>query len=324
MLSRVADSLYWMSRYLERAEHTARLLNVHLHGLLDQKADYVTERWERVFQSLYVDMPLDPGAKPQVMINTLVHALMFDPSFHGSILESISRARQNAREVREHISSEMWEQLNRLFLVMQQMKEHDIRNGNAYGFFQQVKDGAHLFQGVTDATNSHDQGWYFIQLGRYFERVLATVRLLEAHFEGQRRIEGVGLGNTPYMEWVDLLKSCTAFEAYCRTYSANIDPASATSFLLLHPEFPHSVRFGIGAIRRALDSLTDEIPLLKGSEALRVAGRLQATLQYDSISEIMQQNVQQYLRDISVRCTAIHEAMHNTCIAYPVEHALPS
>lgn len=323
MLSRVADSLYWMSRYLERAEHTARLLNVHLHGLLDQKADLVAKRWERVFQSLYVEMPHTPGAQPLVLIHGLVHALMFDAGLPGSIVGCIATARQNAREVREHISSEMWEQVNRLFLTVKLMKQSDIRDGHAYGFFQAVKEGSHLFQGITDATISHSQGWYFIQLGRYIERVLATVRLLENHYHEYAVHNGIMMGDTQYMEWADLLKSCTAFEAYCRTYTANIEPAHATSFLVLHRVFPHSVRFGVGAIRRALEALSDEIPHLKSSEALRLAGKLTAMLQYDSVGEIMQQNVRFYLRGIRGQCVAIHEAVYDCCISYPVEQALP-
>ena len=314
MLSRVADSLYWMSRYLERAEHTARLLNVNLHGLLDRRARVGERRWARVLHSLHVDTALEPDLVPQ----EIAQALTYDPDLPGSIVRSVNLARHNAREVREEISTEMWEQINRLALHVRQMSRDGVRKGQAHAFFQDVKEGAHLFQGITDATISHGEGWHFIQLGRSIERVQATASLLDAHLGAPDEADP----HDQYAEWVDLLKSCTAFEAHCRTYSVHIEPRLVIEFLLLAPDFPHSVRFGARAIQRSLEALSETIPQLKHSEAPRSVGKLTSALRFDDIDEILSGDVNAYLADIRDRCSRVHAALYDACIAYPIESAL--
>lgn len=316
MLSRVADSLYWMSRYLERAEHTARLLNVNLHGLVDQKATIGEERWSRMLDSLHVDLSREPQLAPL----EAAHALTYDPDFPGSIVSCITLARQNAREVREEISTEMWEQLNRLALHVQTMDRQGVREGRAHAFFQNVKEGAHLFQGVTDATLSHGEGWHFIQLGRYVERVQATVTLLGAHLTAASTLEADS--DDQYTEWVDLLKSCTAFEAYCRTYSVNVRPDQVVGFLVLAPDFPRAIRFGVGSIQASLEALAETIPALQASDVLRTVGRLASGLRFDAVGEILGGGVLAYLDAIRMQCSAVDRALYDTCISYPIDSAL--
>lgn len=316
MLSRVADNLYWMSRYLERAEHTARLLNVNLHGLADQKAVIGEQRWARMLHSLHVDLSKEPRMVPL----EAAHALTYDPELPGSIVCCIALARHNAREVREEISTEMWEQLNRLALHVRTMDRRGVREGRAHAFFQNVKEGAHLFQGVTDATLSHGEGWHFIQLGRYVERVQATVSLLRAHLDATSSDDGDA--DDQYTEWVDLLKSCTAFEAYCRTYSVNVRPDQVIGFLLLAPDFPHALRFGVRSIQASLGALAETIPALQASDVLRTVGRLNSSLRFDAIGEILGGGVGVYLDDIRVQCSAVDRALYDTCISYPIESAL--
>jgi uncharacterized alpha-E superfamily protein len=167
MLSRVADSLYWMSRYLERAEHTARLLSVGLNQTLDQTPQSAAPRWGRTLAALQTPLPSDDPY-------TITRVLTFDAANPGSISSCIALARENARQVREQISSEMWEQLNRLYLRVKEANIAELWEGEPQEFFQAVKEGAHLFQGITDATMSHGEGWHFIEVGRYLERVGAT------------------------------------------------------------------------------------------------------------------------------------------------------
>ncbi len=314
MLSRVADSLYWMSRYLERAEHTARLLDVNLHGLLDQKSDVIEQRWGRVRRSLHVPArPVEPADA-----QAIAYALAFDQSLSGSIISCISTARLNAREVREQISTEMWSQLNRLYLHVQHTNQKDFWEGQAHTLFQEVKEGAHLFQGITDTTLSHEEGWFFIQLGRYLERVLATVTLLDVHLSDYSLADEQDL----YVDWLGLLKSCTAFEAYCRVHTAIIRPDKVVAFLLLHADFPHSVRFGVGMVSKSLSALSESIPALKQSEASRLAGKLLSTLRFESIEEIMAHDVHVHLSAIRERCIQIHQAVYDSCITYPIDLVL--
>src|SRR5450432_2407229 len=147
MLSRVAESLYWMSRYLERAEHTARVVDLNLNLMLDQAPDPGDRRWQRLLTGLMVKLPDE--AKEDAY--GVAQILTFDPSIRGSIVACMTAARENARRVREQISSEMWEELNRLFLQMKRPGVENQWQAQPNHFFRSVKEGVHLFQGITDS-----------------------------------------------------------------------------------------------------------------------------------------------------------------------------
>ena len=189
MLSRVAESLYWMSRYLERAEHTARLIDVHLAQMLDQTGEDTSMRWHRLLRSLRTPLP-----EGEIDAYSITHLLTFDASNTSSIVYCIEAARENARQVREQISSEMWEQLNRLFLRVKESSMEKIWYAEPHRFLNNVKEGIYLFQGITDATLSHSEGWHFIRVGRFLERTTATAALLDTHFAkfltGANRLRG--------------------------------------------------------------------------------------------------------------------------------------
>ena len=172
MLSRVADSLYWMSRYLERAEHTARMLDVHQHFALELVQEQAHSRYQRLLEALQVvakGAVLDPGPS--------LESLTFDAQFPDSISYALATSRENARQIREQISSEMYEQINRLYLRIRRPESRERFPIEPHAIYQEVKDGAHLFQGITDSTMTHGQGWHFIQLGRYLERAAAVANL---------------------------------------------------------------------------------------------------------------------------------------------------
>ena len=162
MLSRVADSLYWMSRYLERAEHTARLIDVDLQLTLEHSLEAASTRWLRLFEALQVQTP----AAGTVDSSSLAYNLALERTNPSSIVSCISAARENLRQVREQCSSEMWEQLNRLYLQVVGTLTAESWLQHSQLFFRNVQDGAHLFHGVTDSTMIHGEGWYYIQLGR--------------------------------------------------------------------------------------------------------------------------------------------------------------
>jgi uncharacterized alpha-E superfamily protein len=305
MLSRVADSLYWMSRYLERAEHTARIIGVQMNLVLEKGSISEDERWERILQSLgnpEVEGSREPAA--------LTRALLFDANCDASIHASVNAARENCRQVRNQISSEMWEQLNRLY--------HDVRRAatdrtaQPLDFLVRVDEGVHLFHGVTDSTLSHNEGWQFIQIGRFLERAMDTASLLDVHF---RHTPGEG-----YLEWVGLLRSCTAFEAYCREYTADVKPGRLAEFLLLDPDFPHSIRFSLDRVYLALRSLPGSDAL--GARATRIAGRLQSSMRYLQIDEILATGMHDQLEEVRRQCGQVHSAFQESYIDYPIEAAL--
>ncbi len=317
MLSRVADSLYWTSRYLERAEHTARLLGVGLNQMLDQTPVSVQPRWQRLLDALHTAAPSD-GLND----HAIVRMLTFDPGTSMSIVACVTAARENAQQVREQISSEMWEQLNRLYLHVKQTDIDQIWQAEPQEFLQSVKEGAHLFQGVTDATMSHGEGWHYIQVGRYLERAGTTALLLDLNFQPHMAAATPEQSPLDYIDWVALLKCCTAFEAYCKVYTAEVKPAYVAEFLLLSETNPRSVRFAVDRVQRSLQALGKATGGRGAGRAERIAGRLSAQLDYAQMDEIMDGDLPAYLEGIRSQCHLIHQMIYQSYISYSIEAAL--
>lgn len=318
MLSRVADSLYWMSRYLERAEHTARLLDVHSILMLERVSKTEDDkRWLRILEALRVPVTPESGD-----YDTFINTITLNQNNSFSVLSAIRLARENARQVRERISTEMWSELNQLYLFAIDMRNiANISHGQLHDFFTQVKNRIHTFQGITDSTMSHNEGWHFIQLGRGIERAISVSVLLDVQYAGMSRFDSIGSVDE-YFEWLALLKSCTAFEAYTKVYSADLRPDRIAEFLLLNEEFPHSVRFCADSIAQSLSAIASATSTSRNSRVHRLAGRLQANLNFDQIDDIIREGLHHYLREIQSQCASIHKLVYETFIAYPVDSAL--
>lgn len=318
MLSRVADSLYWMGRYLERAEHTSRLVNVELQLWLDQSPEVGAGRWRFLLEALRapaVDGPVDP--------TQLLHTLVFSRSNGSSIVSSIATARENLRHVREQCGTRMWEQLNRLYLDVIERRPEEEWILKSHDFFLSVLEGAYLFHGITDATMSHGEGWQFIQLGRYVERADTLTTLLETHFQRMTNDLDRPVEGAEYLEWVGLLGGCVALEAYCKAHTAEIHPLRVAEFLLLNPEFPHSIRFSVDRVNAALHLIGD-LTQRSGKLPTRMAGRLRAQLSFSQIEEIMGEGMHAYLQNVRKECAEIHAAIHDIYFDYSVEVELAS
>jgi len=328
MLSRVADSLYWMSRYLERAEHTTRLLDVNLNLMLDESAASADRRWQRVLLALGNPKDIEWTGDPY----TLTHELTFDTSHKGSILSCIIAARENSRHVREQISTEQWHRLNSLYLEV--TRPHHEFDSHAQAllssteqqteFLQRVMEAVHQFQGVTDSTMSHGEGWQFIQVGRYIERASATALLIEAYHKDLWAPHDPLLDKNEYLDWMGLLRSATAFEAYCKVYTADLTPERILEFLLLDQRFPHSLRFSIDSLQNALEAIQRESGNQRTAQLSRLAGRLQASLSFSRVDEILDQDVIAYLRGIQAQCRQIHETIFEMYVDYSIQAALAS
>ena len=304
MLSRVADCAYWMSRYLERAEHTARLGDVCLGLTLDRSSDSI--------RRLMCSVGGPPGGHGAA--NGLEADLPPEERFNLTIEGCVVAARENARQVREQISSEMWEQLNRLYLHVRRQR---IVGGSA--FYSHVKEAAHLFQGVTDSTMTHGEVWHFIQIGRSIERAAATAGMLGAHFEDSGERDG-GIG--AYVSWAALLRSCSGFEAYCQRYTADLKPERVAEFLLLNADFPRSVRFAIDTVEASLRSVARTAGRRSTARVDRLAGRLRASLDYSQIDEIIADSLESYVLGIRRQCDQVHTALYQTYISYSIESAI--
>jgi uncharacterized alpha-E superfamily protein len=318
MLSRVADSLYWMSRYLERAENTARLLDVTMSLMLDSGGPNAEERWHRMIAALGkpVGVQWDGG------LESMARKLVFDHLDPSSVIYSVNAARENARQVREEISTEQWQRLNRLF--------HHVHSPSAQLQFRSsmsdtlasVVDGIHLFQGVGDSTMIHGQGWQFIRLGRSLERAYATATLLEVYqselFHAHER-ESSGY---QYLELVGLLRCCTAFEAYCQVYTADLSPERILEFLVLNRDFPHAIRYCVDNIRTAIESIQRTGGRRSPDELLAGVGKLHAMLGYTTIGEILAGDTAAFLHNIREQCLRIHELIYRNYVHYSIQSAL--
>ena len=312
--SRVADSLYWIARYLERAGHTIRLIDVRLDLELDRRA--VAEGWD--FARLCAVVNCGSAAAAPANPAELVETLVFDPSNRGSVLACVTAARDNARQAREEISSDMWEQLNALYLRLKQVRGEGTWSIRPHYLSRLVIEGVHLFEGVTDATMGHGEGWQFLRAGRFIERSAATAALVDLQFTSAPQLPA------NHVEWVGLLRSCAAFEAYVRCYTADVRPDRVAEFLLLNAEFPRSVRFAAGRVESALRAIAQLTGRGAGGRAERLAGRLHASLDYGQVDEILGEDPHAYLEGISRYCAQIHDAAHQSYISYPIESALPA
>jgi|SRR6185436_2605961 len=313
LLSRVADSLYWIGRYLERAEQIARLIDVRLDLGLDRRADGWDFHW--LYAMAKVELPPQPPANPQA----LVDALMFDAKTRNSVTACVNLARDNARQVREEISSEMWEQLNALFLRMREARADSAWSARPHYVSRLIVDGVHLFNGVTDETMGHGEGWQFLQLGRFLERAGATAALVDLYYSGA----GPLLPKS-HTEWAGLLRACTALEAYCRCYTADLRPERIAEFLLLNPQFPRSVRFAAERVQSSMTAIAVLTSRGSGGRAERMAGRLHASLDFGQVDEILSEDPHVYLETISRHCAQIHAAVYQSYVMYPIELALPA
>jgi uncharacterized alpha-E superfamily protein len=314
LLSRVADALYWISRYLERAEHIARLIDVRLDLGLDRRPNSDGWEFERLYGTLKVPLPDEPPTSP----SALIEALVFDLANHDSVCACVTAARENARQVREEISSDMWEQVNALFLRLKQAAREGTWSARPHYLCHMVIEGVHLFEGVTNATMGHGEGWQYLQVGRFLERADATAALVDIHFRGETRLPAT------HLEWVGLLRSASALEAYCRFYTADLRPERIAEFLLLNAEFPRSVRFATNRVESALRGVAQYSARGVGGRAERLAGRLHASLDYGQVDEILNDDPHAYLEGIGRYCTQIHAAAYQSYVTYPIESALPA
>jgi uncharacterized alpha-E superfamily protein len=318
MLSRVADSLYWMARYLERAEHTARILDVQLNLMLDEGEEHGGERWRRLLQSL--DVSLEELEAPADAVR-IAQFLTLDMESSASILGAITYARENAKQLREHISSEMWERLNRLYLDLRQESARDLWRQEPQEFCRRVIDGVSLFSGISLSTLNQGEAWHFLQVGRHLERTLNIAYAVDVHYQHFYKPQDTAGTSRDFMEWVGLLKGCAAFEAYCRVYTAEFSPEQIAEFLILNTEFPQAIGFGAITIHEELKKI-EERGNHETSRLRRLTGKLQARLRYGQIEEMLPADLHGFLGEVIEQGGLIHQAVYQSYISYPIESAM--
>jgi uncharacterized alpha-E superfamily protein len=273
VLSRIAESLFWIGRYTERAEDTARILDVHFHLLLEDP--WVDE--QAACLGLLELMGVPRPEEGELDARRVSQLVAFDLDNPSSIVGSLTAARENARGAREAISSEMWECLNATYNALPGQAATAQMTG-PHAFFRYVKERAAVMAGLADATLSRDDGWRFFVLGRSLERVDMTCRLLSARF-------GEGAGSPG---WVTLLRSCSAHEAYLRTYRRAVDASLVAEFLLLDRLFPRSVYYALALAERCLSELAPPSGRAGfDDEARRILGRARTDLEFRRVDELL-------------------------------------
>jgi uncharacterized alpha-E superfamily protein len=249
-----------------------------------------------------------------------VHALVFDRDDDGSVVTSLAQARENARQVRDQITTETWERLNLLYLRVTDPQAEQAFAHASSSFMHSIIADLHLFKGALDATMSHGEGWRFLLLGVYLERAQLIARLLDVCF-------GDAAGGYPLDEHfaqLSVLRMACALEPYLRVYGAEIEHRHMITFMLFDPDYPRSIRFCAARIQEHLNALASRIEPLEGPKPDRLAGRLSARVEFADYAEIAEHGASAYLATVVAECARIHEAVYETFVAYPLEERLPA
>jgi uncharacterized alpha-E superfamily protein len=312
MLSRVAEAIYWMGRYVERAENVARFVDVNLNLMLDAP-DGAGQQWEPLVNTTgdHEDFTKRYGEANQ---DNVIQFLTFDRDNPNSIISCLRAARENARSVREIISSEMWLQLNKFYLTVNATASS--RNGfeSPHDFFTQVKLSSHLFAGVTDATMTHGEAWHFSRLGQRLERADKTSRILDVkYFILLRSVAEIGTAFDD-IQWAAVLRSASAFEMY-RKRQGHISPKGIVRFLLLDHEFPRAIRFCLNAARDSLHAISGTPLDTFRNSAEKLLGQLCSDLAFAHVDDIVNSGLHEYLDDLQTRMNRVATGIYETFFA---------
>jgi uncharacterized alpha-E superfamily protein len=319
MLSRVAESLYWMSRYIERAEDLTRLLAVNFSALLDLRAGDAQRAWQSLVKATGDDA-LFAELHGEANAQSVTQFMFWEPLNPNSVSACIIRARENARSVREQITSEMWEGINRLYFLTRNVERSSLTNPTE--FLRFVRDRAQAFQGITTATMSHGEPYHFIQLGLYLERADKTARILDGKYLYLNQLPE-GSAETS-LQLIALLRSCSAFEPYRRASAGQINVVNIVEYLLLNREFPRTVLCCLNSCFQTLDRIGEEVAAPpKTNPPRRALGRLAADLEYLDIQDVLGENMDPFLRRFLVRLNSIGDDVSrlyfNTSVILPDE-----
>ncbi len=302
-----------MSRYLERAEHVARLLDVcfhlelDLHGVMSGPHELHWTSLAAVLKQS-VTSTVEESSSPQAALS---HMLTFDLNCSNSIMSCVSRARYNARSVRGTINSEMWKSLNKLYWQLCDAEFCRQAKESPHEFYQAVEYGSQQFQGVCDATLTHDECWQFIQLGKFVERADKTLHIIDIQFQRLNELIPPADLSLLNLHWASVLRSCQAYEAYQRLYVGRLEPERIIEFLLMHPDFPRSVRFCLETASEALTEIEGSIPGRVTSKVDRILGHVLSDLKYCELDHLLQNGLHPFLGSVLDRCSQVSRAVQD-------------
>lgn len=297
MLSRTADHLFWMARYTERAENTARMLDANYQlSLLPQSDEYAELGW-RAMLSISELSGTYSAAHHGMKSREVIDFMSRDMTNPSSILSCLRAARENARAVRSSTNSELWETLNTTWLDGQRLLADGILDREPYTFFEWVKFRSHLSRGVQLGTLVKDDAFYFMRLGTFIERADNTARILDVKFEMMEQRADTSAQPFDYHHWTAVLGSVSGFEVYRRVYRDVITPERVAGLLILYRDWPRSLAAAIAEAEQLIGQVTNG----RHSEAARLAAQLSAELKNGDIGAILQGGLHAYLVDFLAR-----------------------
>jgi uncharacterized alpha-E superfamily protein len=310
LLSRAAESLFWLGRYVERAENTARILDVTFHGRLEPGTSDVAgavNTWEALVRTLGLAAAYAATQHP-VDEPSVVAYLTVSRENGSSIVSSLARARENARSVRDFLSSEAWTAINRLYHAVSQRNLHLIMADGLYEFCDEVRHGSQLFQGTVDTTSLHDEGWHWLRSGLAIERADMVTRLLDSKYHLLlESVDEVG-GTFDRFQWMALLRSVSAFEAFRRTHAPGFEHTAILEFMVFSDAFPRSLRATVADLHAMLDRATHGAERRQRNIVLRAVAGLEHRLAFESAESIVANGLHEFfdeaqstLREISTR-----------------------
>jgi uncharacterized alpha-E superfamily protein len=319
MLSRAADALYWMSRYAERAENVARFLDVSLQVMLDMP-DSQGSAWGGVIAATGDDTAFAERYGVPTR-DAIVRFLTVDAESPNSIVSCVRKARDNARSIREAISSEVWEQINKWYLLVGDVTRNDAAMiDEPHDFLAAVKEASSLFVGVSYLTMTHGEGWHFGRLGRQLERADQTSRIVDAKYALLRaRLPEVG-ASLDEIHLSALLRSVSALEMYRKRYH-RLEQTSVLEFLLLDKLFPRSVRHCLDTAEESLQAITARPSHASATRPERLLGRLAAEYEYSIIDDIIAQGLHDHLDEVQSKLNQVGGAIFETFFASRDESA---
>ncbi|MGV3484285.1 MAG: alpha-E domain-containing protein [Planctomycetaceae bacterium] len=309
MLSRVAESIYWMARYIERAENTARFVEVTLNLVLDQPMG-VDEPWRPLINATGDDEIFNKSYAV-ADAESVMHFMAFDKEYNNSIIRAMRNARENARSVRECLSSEAFEQINTLYHYVNTAARAENALESHAEFFDSIRRHCHLLTGILDATMSHDTGWHFANMGRLVERADKTSRILDVkYFTLLPSVDSVGTAIDD-LQWSSLLFSVSGFEAYRREHHMILTD-KVVEFFILHKSFPRSVRFCVDNTQASLLAITGGVTDGRHAAAIDQLAYLQNQLESTNATDILRYGLHEFVDTVQSELNEIGNAITQT------------
>jgi uncharacterized alpha-E superfamily protein len=315
LLSRYADSIFWLARYVERAENLARILDVNETFSRDSRGG---QNWRSIVQ-LNSDEERFFATHDTASVHSVTNFYVIDGDSPTSIVSAVRYARENARTLRPLISTEMWVQLNVFYNRLVALSATDLAPGNLASLFATIKEACQTHTGITEGTFFRDQGWYFYQIGRYIERADQTTRLLDIKYHLLLpSISDVG-SPTDESQWNALLRSAAGYHAYRRLHAANTTPARVAGFLLLNTAFPRSVHHCVREVGRLLGDVKSRYALRGGNDAAEELDRLHVLLGTLDIATILEKGLHEFLDSIQRQLIAVTHELSTAFFGYALE-----